>query len=135
MTRRDSSTEAWTQVPYRDYEVAGTPGAAVLYFHTIGSVSTDDTLRLRYTKRLSALSADSGTLGIGEPYEDELVRYIIEYALMILHESAMGQGGDSARLHATLLELHEERAKAIAEQAKHVQPGHVKPETWSRSLG
>jgi len=115
--------------------VSGTPGAQVLLLDSLQGLDSGDTLRLEYLARPSELTADTSSLGLGEPAETEAVRYIIEYALAWLHERAAASGGDQFREHLTLAKAATERAAAILQGARRSDAGTVHAYRWPRARG
>ena len=135
--RREDASSAWTVVPPAHWRMYGTPGSLNLYFNTLDSVDAGDTLRLDYLARVSQLEDDTDTLGIGEPAEDELVQYVVEYAQGVLHYQAGSRGVNTGDFRArytmaqTMFELAESRKRKV--RARWV--GTVHPARWTRSRG
>lgn len=131
---RGDTDEPWERVPGRLWEVMGTPGAQELVFQSLQDLSADDTIRLEYGARPSALSADDDTLGIGEPAEADFVSFIEEYALYWLHDRAKRVGGGDFRRHLTEAQTCFERAMGIQGRARGFGPaGTVATPRWSRA--
>jgi len=130
--------EAWQQVPGRNWHVAGTAGAQVLYFDSLDGVDDGDDCRLDYLARLSELSADSSNLGIGEPAEREAVEFVTTWALYWLHDMAASRAPESAgyRAHLTQAQYYMEIAERFRARAARWQPaGTVRGARWARARG
>jgi len=136
---RDASDEAWRQVPGRNWHVAGTAGAPqVLYFDSLDGVDSGQDLRLDYLARLSELSADSSSLGIGEPAEREAVEFVTSWALYWLHDMAASRAPESAgyRAHLTQAQYYVEIAERFRTRAARWQPaGTVHGARWAKARG
>lgn len=137
--RRDGTDEPWAVVPPRDWWISRVLGAQVLQFKSLDCVDADDVLRIDYVGRLSELSADSDTLGIGEPAEPELLNFLEAWALYWLHDQAAASGPQAGdfRAHYTLAQTRKEEAEQIRKRAPRRlrRPGQVRGPRWSRSVG
>lgn len=131
---REETDEPWTQVPGRSYRVVGTPGAQVLVFDRLGSLEAGEVLALEYLARPSELATDAATLGVGEPAERELVAFVVEHALGVLHEQATR--GGKFREELTLAQSHYQRAEEMRRRAPiWGTPGTVRTGRQPRARG
>jgi hypothetical protein len=95
-----------------------------------------DTLMLEYVGYPTEMTADSGGLGVGVTAERSLVRFVVEYALGVVHQAAASRGGGDFRQHWTLAERHFEAAELLKRGAPRVtDPGRIRWGRWSRSRG
>jgi len=132
---REDTDDPWKRVPEKDWYVGGTPGAAKLYFHSADSWDSDQTLRLDYLRLQGTLVSDSDTLDVGSPAENELVEFIVNWSLGVLH-TAQAASDNNPRLHLTLAQHHRSLADECRRRVKRLHPrGKTHPARWSRSKG
>jgi hypothetical protein len=117
---REETSDPWMEVPANNWRVAGLPGAQTLIFDTWNGLSEDYTLRLEYLARPSEMTSDSGTLGLGEPAERELVQFVIAYALYWLHDRAANkrESQGNFQTHYTKADYYYKAAMAIRDRAR-----------------
>ena len=131
-----SGTSAvWSPVAGRLWRVSGTPGAQELLFDSLQDLADGSTVMLEYLARPSELSADSSTLGLGEPAETELVEFVVDWALFWLHDqaAAVAQAGAEFRPHLTQAQYYREAADAVrARAARFHGRGTVRGARWAR---
>lgn len=136
---RGDTDEAWVEVPARMWRVTGTPGGPqVLLLDTQTGLSDGDTVQLEYLARPAELTADDGTLGLGQPAETELVKFVEEYALFWLHDQAANQGPEAAgfRPHYTQAQGCWERAAGIQARASRFHGrGTARTKRWAQHRG
>jgi len=135
---RTSAGDAWVEVPGRMWRVSGEMGDQELLFDDLSGLGADDTVRLEYLARAEELSADSDTLGLGEPAEREMVEFVVAHALFWLHDQAAARAPEGAgfRPHLTQAQYYREVAKEIRTAAWRWQGrGTVRSERWARHRG
>lgn len=135
---REGTDEPWVPVDARMWWVEGTPGAQVLEFKTLSGLDSDGTLRLEYLARPSEMTADSGTFGIGEPAETELVEFVTAWALYWLHNQAANRDPEAGgfRPHYTQAQSYLAQARAIQQLARgFAGRGSAHGARWARSRG
>jgi len=133
--RRKDTEEPWALVPGEMYWVAGTPGDLHLHFRRLTGLSDGDTLLLTYHARPSELSADTDTLGLGEPAEREAVAFIEKYALAVLHREAGSRDSGRFREHLTLATDYSREAEEMRRRAMPWgTPGRVKDARHTRAV-
>jgi len=93
---RAEDTEPWMDVPASNWRVTGLPGAQELVFNSWNGLSEDYTLRIEYYARPAEMATDTATLGVGEPMEREMVRFVTLYALYWLHDRAANKNESAA---------------------------------------
>jgi len=129
---------AWKEVGPNQWHVNGEPGSQVLYFSSLSGLDSGYTLRIEYMARLSTLTDDTDTLGLGEPAETECVDFVVNYALHWLYSQAASSQPDSDafRSYLTLAEYKRETANEIKARAGHRRPaGRVHGTLPPRSIG
>lgn len=116
----------WT--PWTRYEVQGPIGTRVLSMRgwaadlNIPSTYTYQ-WKLEYLAVPTLLVNDVDTLGFDEQAERQMVEFVTEYALYLLHQQAMANNrtGDDARLHNTLAQQHMQAARLIEQEREPVR--------------
>lgn len=136
---RDDTDEAYRFVGGHQWRVSGTPGGPQeLLFDTLNGLAAGDTIRLEYLARPSELSADSSSLGLGEPAERELVQFVVQWAVYWLHDQAASRDVNAPgfRGHITLAQYHQERAERMRAMASRWHGrGTVRTARWARHRG
>lgn len=135
---RGDTDEGWVEIPSFMWRVYGTPGSQSVYFDTTSGVDDGDTIRLVYLARLSEMTSTSSEISIGAPAEPQVIRYITEYALHLLHEREAAKAGTIAAFegHSSMAQAHFAKAQAILQRALRMRPaGRVHPAFPNRSIG
>jgi len=136
---RGGAGEAWKVVGGQQWRVGGTPGGPQeLLFDTLNDLGDGDTIRLEYLARMSELSADSSTLGLGEPAEREAVEFVLHWALYWLHDQAASGGVDAPgfRGHITQAQYQMEVAEGVrARASRWYGRGTLRGKRWARHRG
>lgn len=116
---RENTDEPWVDVPANNWRVAELPGAQVLIFNSWDNLSDAYTCRLEYYARPSEMATDAATLGLGEPAEREMVRFVVSFALYWLHDRAsnISKGDSEFQQHYTKGDLFFKIAQAIKREA------------------
>jgi len=136
---RDATDVGWRPVPGKNWRVSGTPGGPqVLRLDSLAGLAADDSVLLEYLARPSELSADSSTLGLGEPAESELVEFVVNFALFWLHDQAASGAPESGayRPHLTQAQFYLELAEKVRTRAARWHgAGTARTGRWARSRG
>jgi len=100
---RAEDEEPWRDIPASNWRVTGLPGAQELVFNSWNGLSASYTTRLEYYARPAEMTTDAATLGVGEPAEREMVRFMTLYALYWLHSRAASKQESSGtfQIHYT----------------------------------
>jgi len=116
---RAASDHAWIRIQPDYYEISGTPGAQDLEFNPSYILPIAQSVRLDYIARADTMSASSSTLGIGEPYQREVVDFITNYACYWLHDyqSSIANNEAEFSLHAAKAAAYREAAEVIRAQS------------------
>lgn len=131
---RDATDDPWKRLVH--WRVAKTPGAQELVFDNLDGMDAGHLIRLEYLARPSQPSTDTGTLGVGEPAEAEMVEYIIAQSLYLLHEqnASAEVNASGFRGHLTLAQYWREAAEAIKRAAVPMYPtGTAKSKRWPQT--
>jgi len=136
---RGGTDERFVELPGRLWRVSGTPaGPQELLLESLDDLDAGETLRLEYLARPTELSADSSTLGVGEPAERELVSFVVAYALYWLHDQAASRSPEAAGFRGHYTQAESQRAKAQeirAGAARFHGRGTVRGTRWARGRG
>jgi hypothetical protein len=133
--RRSSASAPWFPLDAATWRVGGTPGAQRLYFQDLSGLVAGDVLRLDYLRRLAALSTDASVLSIGEPAETEVVEFITEYALGILHNSMAARSPTGSDFRARLTMASDARQNALVIRERSRRNLHGPGRVHGRALG
>jgi len=123
--------------PWTRFDVQGPIGARVL---SMRGWAADMNIPSNYTyqRKLEYLAmptipaASGDTLGFDEQAEREMVEFVTEYALYLLHQQSMATNrtGDDARVHNTLMQQHMQQAMQIEQGRKMERPSARQMRTW-----